>query len=1026
MQTQLTTLQTALTTAQNDATAAKSAAATAQTTADQALTLAKAAATQTEVDQIQTAITNLKTLLANKVDKSVYDTEVTKLEGEIEAINSDLNVLKTGTISAAVAKYAVIKDIESQITALQTFKTSIEGLNLPTVIQTVNNTASELNTLKGTVQTNSDNITDLRTRMESAEAAIAKMATTSQIAGLQSQIDALNVLISKMLTSLVFQPSFYYGGVEAMEATTISYNAITLNNDSPVAAPLATGETVTNAATASSLSPAVVANYHMNPSYIDWKKIDTLTFISADKDYFTKAAGLNPKAISWTGVDGVLKVKLNLDATKIETGANKITVLALQAHYKNAADTTVTSDYAAIKQSTITGITIADAKASLNPWATCVANQHFHIYATAADAINNAFTHTLVYNDQTGVDMNDLVEMHFTRDAAAETSTTSVADYGMKWEFAPSNYKAGTNSTSESVHIYMKGSKVIATMPAADGKSALDPVGTGVQNKAEIDRLPMVRVVLRDTVNDKIVKVGFIKFKIVDQAAATTNPDPKVITFTNANGIDLSCTGYEKKLTWAEIENQVLASLNNGTGMSKANFEANYTLQGPNANLTLYSYDATTKVGTVTTKTPNVSNIVDPNNHETNVLDWIVSNTDVYNAVWDATTGTYKTGKSLSATILFKSNNPGVNPDIYVTFNTGEIKIPSATWGNTNKLSNYWAAKDASLGSGYAEIHNNVEVVGQTNANDEFDVDILNTIVKNKVALQTITGSTDFAAANLTFKFSFAPYTKMTHPTLVGQSGTTYYMYTANNGTELWATTLAARTGGEKVAIISSARGNITSAQTIQSVVSWLDKAQYATYSYAADILNAVSHKNVANTATATLVLDAQNGCNYMLPITDPYFDVKFLRPLNAEGAQNKVFTDAVTGGNILDLVTLVDFTDWRDQWATTPDFYGYYGIKDITPDIAGVTTDLDGGTLGTTKLSDKTSLMKLTKTATGATALPAGRDYGTLKYENNGSVVSNFKVRVPLTITYDWGKLTKSYVDITVNYTTVNPAKKN
>lgn len=88
--------------------------------------MAKAAATQTEVDQIQTAITNLKTLLANKVDKGIYDTEVTKLEGEIEAINSDLSVLKTGTISAAVAKYAVIKDIESQITALQTFKTSIE------------------------------------------------------------------------------------------------------------------------------------------------------------------------------------------------------------------------------------------------------------------------------------------------------------------------------------------------------------------------------------------------------------------------------------------------------------------------------------------------------------------------------------------------------------------------------------------------------------------------------------------------------------------------------------------------------------------------------------------------------------------------------------------------------------------------------------------------------------------------------------------------------------------------------------
>jgi hypothetical protein len=256
----------------------------------------------------------------------------------------------------------------------------------------------------------------------------------------------------------------------------------------------------------------------------------------------------------------------------------------------------------------------------------------------------------------------------------------------------------------------------------------------------------------------------------------------------------------------------------------------------------------------------------------------------------------------------------------------------------------------------------------------------------------------------------------------------------------------------------------------------------------AKDLVNAASHKDLANSLTAHVQVSANLTCDATIPVivTNDKFDVKFLRPIDVEGQDAKIFRDATDGGNLLQLLDLLKLNDWREQWApkfgatdadlfapatapatgvdyTKPKFPGatknyfvYYKVN-VSADIDNITTDLNGGTLGTTKLSDVTTNAKFfsdpqtdlsagtyagrtwkligfanaNADASGAwnwyTVAPYTSDatYAwsanhRLRYENNQTTVGTFKVRVPLNVTYYWGTL-KTYIDVEVKNTLEN-----
>lgn len=995
---------------------------------------------QNELDQVTTDLDGrIAAAIEGKADQSYVDelnaqriAAENRIQEQIDAINDALANLDAGEIQEAMETLAAVtgrvegvenrigvveKSLQIQQAALQGFLEDIQNAgfeNAEELIAAVTNAQSAISAIQDKLDTTSDDVETLKGLMDDAEDALATLNST--VKGLQSQIDALRAYVDRILSSLVFAPDFYYGGIEAMEATTINYTPVLLKNDSPADKPLAAGETWTSASAAASLTPDVVASYHMNPSYFDVNKIQSMSVVSGDKEYIqlgdTRAAESNPTVVdkSWlNSKDGMLNVTLNLDASKIKDDKEHVTVLAVQAHFndKDGKDTTVTSDYAAVAKSTITDVKIADAKKDGNT--SCTANNLFHIYTTAQQAISNDYTHEIVYNDADGEDLMEIVRAHFVRNnAASEQEMDDVSKYGMKWEFAESHYTAGDNKTSESAHIYLKDNRVIACTVDANGKPQ-----PGNQDRSTLERRPMVRVTLVDTTKttNNIVAVGFIKFRITEKEA---EPADAINIDFNGDGYDLSCTDYNFTQTWAQVEAQVLSKLN----MSKEEFEQNYTVEkisGSQTNCQLYAHDAqgkpvqSTEYGTITEK-------VDDQNHETTVLSWDITAAEIYAAVWDAAKGEYKSGVNLETGVKFVPTNK-LNPEVYVWFHTGVITTPTASLSNEDKIKENWAATNGQMGSGYAEIHNNVEVVGQPNADDEFSQDILATFVGNDITL-SVTGSDAFKTGlDYTFRFIISD----AYATQTGQSGTKYTMTVSADGKTLYANYNGRR---EAVAKLGVEFDDVTSKQGINSVVQY-QKLQGVdnTPGFAEDLLNAVSHTDIAKTVTATVGIYAVNGCDMQLPIANNTFDIKFLRPLDVTGAEAVTFTDAVTGGNKKDMADLVEFLDWRDKWEA--DWVKYYGVTAIKADVDGITTTLNGGTLGSTLLSSVTDAVSFDYQATGASATYGDKDFGYLYYGNNGSVTAKFQIRVPLTITYDWGEITTAYVDITVEPTQANRAAR-
>ena len=85
----------------------------------------------------------------------------------------------------------------------------------------------------------------------------------------------------------------------------------------------------------------------------------------------------------------------------------------------------------------------------------------------------------------------------------------------------------------------------------------------------------------------------------------------------------------------------------------------------------------------------------------------------------------------------------------------------------------------------------------------------------------------------------------------------------------------------------------------------------------------------------------------------------------------------------------------------------------------------MNGGTLGKTLLSSVSKNIKFSQEGVGTEGEYGGVNFGYLLYENNGQVTDTFQIRVPLTVTYDWGEIKTSYVDITVLPTKANKAAR-
>lgn len=209
-----------------------------------------------------------------------------------------------------------------------------------------------------------------------------------------------------------------------------------------------------------------------------------------------------------------------------------------------------------------------------------------HLYHNVHDAAQMVATLELQYDSEVGINLNKLVEADVIfnscrswNDRKIKTRTEAqLKDLGMKFNFVQVPYSVGENGTEQTQnHSLLKnradGTYIVACGVKSNSDTdplACEPDETKVGKNAPksiVGRTPLIRVELKDTVNNKIVEEGYIKFIIVE-------PERPIITKVFDLGyFYYKCTDQFQPTTWHAIEQKVL---DEAVDMGKETFNVLY------------------------------------------------------------------------------------------------------------------------------------------------------------------------------------------------------------------------------------------------------------------------------------------------------------------------------------------------------------------------------------------------------------------------------------------------------------------
>ena len=824
------------------------------------------------------------------------------------------------------------------------------------------------------------------------------------LVGVKDAADGKIVLnLNSVLRAMVFNPSHYVDGVEAIDLATYEYQPLGVKKvdadgefatDAPFDALLADGVTVEPRMY---FAPDMKASYFLNPSNADvTEDAKDYKFLMSNATYtdFTRAAANNIFTMKKVeNKDGKLNVTAKYDGEAIKqlkrtmTRDREMTLVALQ-YTKD--DAVVTSDFATLSTSDYDDVHILSAKSAHTDW-------QAWLYTTASWAIssdkstwdNVTPVAEVKYDNDKGIDLRSLIRTSWWTNSTGYTTveTTNateekVKEAGFKYSFELVGYHTGANKTSQSAHAAIAADGYTLRPQAVDDNGKQQAYGVGDQTRAIIGREPLVRVILNDTVHNKIAAVAYMKIKIAENV---TTADPTAITvpFADNTAFTLNCDdanpALNKKVTWYEIENKILADKE--VNMSKTEFEDTYELDGPANDLT--QFDKNTLGANVVS--PKIGKVIvttaDVNGTMTQVLKWTMTGNEAYTYFNTAdATGKKPTSYTTWVRYTLKSGKTAPNKYIYVqfTWTPSSINInPVANFGDQNKIQQAWYAENnLTAGSGYKEIHGNVEQMGKATSNDEFKFDIKNTLLGNKITVDKMAAPYDVlnntVAANAQFTF-------------VDGNG----FYASADGLTLYG---------------NQAKTFVIATMTADGIVELAKDAKTL------ELLNAYSPKEIANVLTARIAVKSSLCWGAGIEIKNSAFNVKFIRPISVESATAE-FTDAVATTSKVNLTFKnwngYNFTDPNRAFAST-DYFAYYKVSKIELDTDNAKTDMNGNP--NDLLKNVTSQIELKYIAPTENPIQANK-YGTLTYNNNGTTVGNFHITIPAKITYEWGVLNTKVV---------------
>lgn len=988
LQGQLSTLQTALDNAKSEASSAhatlqtaiseaKSAASEAASEAAEAkaeAAAAKEAAATAKAEAISEAIAQCKTLLEGKADKEDLDALATKVAAIEEALNQlPENIATVNDVEAAK------KNLQEQIDALEYLKEILpEGTALADKLSDIEALKKAVN--EAVANVDGQDVTGLKNIMQ---------AINSKVDKLSKEVNVLQYLLDKQVTSLVLKPAYYYSGIEAIEyPTLLNYKPIIINEK------VAYGKAgyqewvyTQNEDSTVNIANIGIAQYHVNPTSanLEGYNIDFYGNVSETRAGVGIVEPVNTVAdadfIKANYADGILSVPFKVPgyANWNETyGADGVLpMVALQLSKANAetasADSVITSDYGMVDVTSITRLTIAN-----NIWKGTnfahntnrsgssdgnslgqLLNVNGHVINLFVNRVSlNGRDFTVRYDSS--IDLSQYMSTHY---SATSNKTTAINDremselvfksLGLKYRYTAIDYTLGTNKTSESQHIKVDANTGVCTPVKVD----LDGKRTDEQaDKASVGRLPIVRVDLLDS-NDNILAVGYVKIEITEDEDVQKVIDQKL---DGTAYIDCDNNGSAATMTWAQFENNVLSAL----GMSRETFEKAYDMDwisyngayifnqyyaadGTKAKVSMTAEEVKAATGEVHPIIGTVKYIQDWGDAKTPVFAWSFNESDL--AVLQAL-GLVKDGKNTEDLVTYVRFTGAANVYVKLTLPAGSLQYVSGTV--KNKVLAQWyklnTKTKATSDTDAKDVHINVPVpTEETSAAltaSDFTKDLQETFVDKKVKIDGINEkkfSKFVNQATLSFEFTTPSTAKGNAEfdadaygrwTVYGESLTSKNVHTSY----LLAVEENTSNGNSEIHAVE-ANENGTETKDYGAIVVLTPEGQitYQSSAIAKDILNYASHNDLKSKETFSAYIQISYEACYAAEIqsNSEYFNARFLRPVNLVANEKAEITDAPNGIQCVYKDNLYGLTDWRDytlvdKYTDTQKFTGEFVVK--------------------------------------------------------------------------------------------------
>ena len=748
-----------------------------------------------------------------------------------------------------------------------------------------------------------------------------------------------------------------------------------------------------------------------------------------------------------------------------------VTIFATQAYLQGEGakeDTIITSDYATLYADIYSNIRLSHKySTTANPVPfTGVQNAHcgycalyandkiadndsLHLMATVHEATVFAPQDTCNWDET--LDLRKLVETHWDNISGVHevVPADKMAEYGLTYKFELTGFYKGSNTTSESAHAAINPEDGYTFRPQmveqGTGKQQAYGAEQGMQT---VGRTPVVRVSLVDKYG-KILDYGYIRILITRKG-----PDYKYLEVTyDGKGqsyideCEFEAEGYQVyKTTWYQTEYDLYKLV----GMAREDFENVYEEEPVKAGDDYQQYikkdgkwvecDEDEILGTLT----NTPDLTDPETHtqsSTLIYELTSEDIDALYAQWT----NKKAEKTFTVERAYKyaPNTTGYS-DIYVVFTTKVTFKPmpqySATidWSN-HKTEKYWYVKNSAEKADVTkddvtyELHTNVPAVeDELRADADSLTNLFSTEFRgNDVIIASMVKSTQegFDASDWIYTLVFDKSNNGKQ--FKGNDGKTYTLSVSSDGKQLLA-----KTGTRLPEVIAEL------VLTDETKAGTAAEADYTMVVYkhgtaAEALLNYASHsefndKNDAvlnQTLTAIIGVLAKNECQE-LTLSNKTFNVRFLRPIDVLNKDAEIEDASTDGMQIINLLDLVDFKDWRDAWkGANPggSYYTYYGIKGVYVGDAEVKL-ADGEALSSIDAVkanlDHKGMEQLNNITNQLDFIYSSDNGGQLIYKNVSSTVQTFELEIPIRVEYIWGNL-YTVATVTVNRTHHN-AKAN